>query len=66
MKNLHSELLSWIGEREVTVDALHEHIHEQLGESYEIGDAGLVVNEMIAEGLLEEDESNNIMIIGHP
>ena len=44
----------------MTMDALHEHIHEQLGESYEIGDAGLVVNEMIAEGLLEEDESNNI------
>ena len=66
MKNLHSELLSWIGEREVTVDALHAHIREQLGESYEIGDAGVVVNKMIAEGLLEVDESNNITIIGHP
>lgn len=66
MKNLHSELLSWIGERKVTVDALHEYIHEHLGESYEIGDAGVVVNEMIAEGLLEADESNNITIIGHP
>ena len=39
------------------MDALHEHIHEQLGESYEIGDAGIVLNEMIAEGLLEVDES---------
>ena len=66
MKNLHSELLSWIGENKVTVDALHEHIHERLGESYEIGDAGLVVNDMIAEGLLEVDESNNITIIGLP
>ena len=37
MKNLHSELLSWIGEREETVEAIHEYIHEQLGESYEIG-----------------------------
>lgn len=60
MKNLHSELLSWIGEREVTMDALHAHIHERLGESYDIGDAGMVVNEMIAEGLLEVDESNNV------
>lgn len=50
MKNLHSELLSWIGESEVNVDALHEHIHERLGESYEIDDSRLVVNEMIAEG----------------
>ena len=64
MKNLHSEILSWIGESEVPVDALHEHIREQLGESYEIGDAGMVVNEMIAEGRLEVDESNNITIIG--
>ena len=56
MKNLRSELLSWIGEREVTVDALHEHIRERLGERYEIGDAGLVVNEMIAEGLLDINE----------
>ena len=45
MKKLHSEILAWIGENQVNVDALHEHIHEQLGESYEIGDAGLVVNE---------------------
>lgn len=45
MKNLHSEILSWIGESQDTVNALHEHIHEQLGESYEIGDAGMVVNE---------------------
>ena len=66
MKKLHSEILSWIGENQVNVDALHEHIHEQLGESYEIGDAGLVVNEMIAEGLLAVDDSNNITIIGHP
>lgn len=66
MKNLDSELLSWIGEMEVTVDALHEHIRERLGESYEIGDAGLVVNEMIAEGLLEVDDSNNITIVGNP
>lgn len=64
MKNLRSELLSWIGERKVTVDALHEHIRERLGESYEIGDAGIVLNEMIAEGLLAVDESNNITIIG--
>lgn len=66
MKNLHSELLSWIGESEVNVDALHKHIHEQLGESYEIGDAGVVVNEMIAQGLLAVDDSNNITIIAHP
>ena len=66
MKNLDSELLSWIGEMEVTVDALHEHIHEQLGESYEIGDARILLNEMIAEGLLEVDDSNNITIVGNP
>lgn len=66
MKHLHSELLSWIGENKVTEDELHAHINERLGESYEIGDAGVVVNEMIAEGLSEVDESNNITIIGHP
>ena len=60
MKNLHSEILSWIGENQVNVDTLHKHIHEQLGESYEIGDAGLVVNEMIAEGLLDINEMNII------
>ena len=63
MKNLHSEILSWIGENQVTVDALHEHIRERLGESYEIGDARILLNEMIAEGLLAVDESNNITII---
>lgn len=56
MKNLHSELLARIGEREVTVDALHEHIRERLGESYEIGDARILLNEMIAEGLLDINE----------
>lgn len=60
MKKLHSEILSWIGENQVNVDMLHKHIHEQLGESYEIGDAGLVVNEMIAEGLLDINEMNII------
>lgn len=57
MKNLHSELLSWIGERKVTVDALHEHIRDQLGGRYEIGDAELVVNEMIAYS--NEDIANS-------
>ena len=52
MKNLHSEILSWIGENQVTVDELHAHIHEQLGESYEIGDAGLVVNEYKQNNLI--------------
>ena len=42
----------------MSVDALHEHIHEQLSESYEIGDAGMVVNEMIAEGRLDINEVN--------
>lgn len=60
MKNLHSEILSWIGENQVNVDALHEHIHEQLGESYEKSGIGMIVNEMIAEGAIYMNESYNI------
>ena len=61
MIELHTEILSWIGEATMTVDDLHTHIHKFLGDRYEIGDAGIVINDMIAAGLIDVDDSNRII-----
>ena len=61
MIELHTEILSRIGEAAVTVDDLHAHIHTLLGDRYEIGDAGIVVNDMISAGLIDVDDSNRII-----
>ena len=48
MKRLFEEIQSWIGQDSVDVEKLREHIHLILGEKYEIGDAGLIINKMLA------------------
>ena len=52
MPNIQNEILNWIGNKAVTIDELHDFIKSKLNESYEIGDAGAIVNDMIAEELL--------------
>ena len=52
MPNIKNEILYWIGNKAVTIDELHDFIKLKLDDSYEIGDAGAIVNEMVAEELL--------------
>ena len=52
MQNIKNEILNWIGNKAVTIDELHDFIKLKLDDSYEIGDAGAIVNEMVAEELL--------------
>ena len=52
MTNIQNEILNWIGNKSVTIDELHDFIKLKLDDSYEIGDAGAIVNDMIAEELL--------------
>lgn len=52
MPSIQNEILNWIGDESVLNDELHEFIKLKLTDSYEIGDAGLIINNMITEGLL--------------
>ena len=52
MPNIKNEILNWIGNKTVTTDELHEFIKSMLSDTYEIGDAGEIINEMVAEELL--------------
>lgn len=52
MTNIRNEILNWIGNKTVTTDELHDFIKSKLSDSYEIGDAGEIINDMIAEELL--------------
>ena len=52
MTNIRNEILNWIGNKTVTTDELHNFIKSQLSDTYEIGDAGVIINEMVAEELL--------------
>ena len=52
MPNIQNEILYWIGNKAVTIDELHDFIKLKLDDSYEIGDAGVIINEMVAEELL--------------
>ena len=52
MPNIRNEILNWIGNKTVTTDELHEFIKSQLSDTNEIGDAGVIINEMVAEELL--------------
>ena len=52
MPNIRNEILNWIGNKTVTTDELHEFIKSQLSDTYKIGDAGVIINEMVAEELL--------------
>ena len=52
MPNIKNEILNWIGNKTVTTDELHEFIKSKLSDTYEIGDAGVIINEMVADELL--------------
>ena len=52
MPNIRNGILNWIGNKTVTTDELHDFIKSQLSDTYEIGDAGVIINEMVAEELL--------------
>ena len=52
MPNIKNEILNWIGNKTVSIDELHEFIKSKLSGTYEIGDAGVIINEMVAEELL--------------
>ena len=52
MPNIRNEILNWIGNKTVTTDELHDFIKSQLSDTYKIGDAGVIINEMVAEELL--------------
>ena len=40
------------GNKAVTIDELHDFIKLKLDDSYEIGDAGVIINDMISGKLL--------------
>ena len=52
MTNISNEILNWIGNKTVSIDELHDFIKSKLSDTYEIGDAGVIINEMVAEELL--------------
>ena len=52
LTNIRNEILNWIGNKTVTTDELHDFIKSQLSDTYEIGDAGVIINEMVADELL--------------
>ena len=52
MPNIKNEILNWIGNKTVLIDELHDFIKSKLSDTYEIGDAGVIINEMVAEELL--------------
>lgn len=56
MTNIKNEILNWIGNKAVSIDELHEFIKSKLSDSYEIGDAGVIINDMIADGLLTAND----------
>ena len=52
IQNIKNEILNWIGNKTVSIDELNDFIKSQLSDTYEIGDAGVIINEMVAEELL--------------
>ena len=52
MPNIKNEILNWIGNKTVSTDELHEFIKSKLSDTYEIGNAGVIINEMVADELL--------------
>ena len=48
MPNIKNEILNWIGNKTVSIDELHDFIKLKLDDSYEIGDVGVIINDMIA------------------
>ena len=56
MPNIRNEILNWIGNKTVTTDELHEFIKTKLSDTYQIGDAGEIINEMVADELLTAND----------
>ena len=56
MPNIKNEILNWIGSKAVSIADLHDFIKSKLSDSYEIGDAGVIINDMIAEELLTAND----------
>ena len=56
MTNIKNEILNWIENKTVTTDELHDFIKSQLSDTYEIGDAREIINEMVAEELLTAND----------
>ena len=56
MTNIKNEILNCIGNKAVSIDNLHDFIKSKLSDSYEIGDAGVIINEMIAKVLLTAND----------
>ena len=52
LPNIRNEILNWIGNKTVSIDELHDFIKSQLSDTYEIGDSGVIINEMVADELL--------------
>ena len=52
MQNIKNEFLKRIVNNTVSIDDLHDFIKLKLDDSYEIGDAGVIINDMIAGELL--------------
>lgn len=52
MSKIQNEIINWFENRSISIDAIHGFIKLKLTDSYEIGDAGLIINNMITEGLL--------------
>ena len=52
MTNIRNEIFNWIGNKTVSIDEPHDFIKSQLSDTYEIGDAGVIINEMVADELL--------------
>ena len=52
MPNIKNEILNWIGNKTVTTDERHDFIKSQLSDTDKRGDAGEIINEMVAEELL--------------
>ena len=52
MPNIRNEILNWIGNKTVSIDELHDFIKSKLSDTYEIGDARVIINEMVADELL--------------
>ena len=52
MPTIKNEILNWIGNNTVSIDDLHDFIKSQLSDTYNMGDAGVIINEMVAEELL--------------
>lgn len=52
MTNIHNKIINRIGNKSVSIDSLYEFIKLTLCDSYEIGDAGVIIINIIDNGQL--------------